>query len=310
MSTMEATVLLNPRCGQTLGLSPDELGRRLVEAVAEGGIAAKVRLTPGPELVAAARAALGRCDLVIAAGGDGTASAVAGALVGSETLFAALPLGTFNHFAKDLGQPDDWAAAAAALGQGEPRDIDVGEVNGRVFLNNSSVGAYPRLVRRRDQHRKRWGLPKALAMALATVEFAGRMPLARVKLEFDGESVFRWVTPFVLVGNNEFTGRPLSGRWRAQLNGGKLWVYTLPTLSVWRTAQAMLAASFRGLRDLRGCQARPASQLTVSTWRRRPPVAFDGEVARMPSPLRYRIRPGALRVLAPPPPSGKDEDNR
>src|SRR5512141_2991339 len=104
--------------------------------------------------------------LVLAAGGDGTINAVATALIGTDAVLGVLPLGTFNHFAKDLNIPLVLEAAVANIFHGEVASVDVGEVNGRIFLNNSSLGIYPGVVQEREAHQRK-GHSKWVAFAKA-----------------------------------------------------------------------------------------------------------------------------------------------
>ena len=94
-------------------------------------------------------------ELLIVGGGDGTISAAASALVGTETRLGILPLGTLNHFARDLGIPTDLDEAAKLIAAGAERRVDVAEMNGRIFINNSAIGLYPLMVVDRDVQRKR-----------------------------------------------------------------------------------------------------------------------------------------------------------
>lgn len=111
----------------------------------------------GAEMIATAEQALrDGAPIVVAGGGDGTINAVASVVVGSGTPFGVLPLGTLNHFAKDLNIPLELDAAIANVAQGVPHQVDVGEVNGRIFLNNSSLGLYPDIVRDRESSSAGW----------------------------------------------------------------------------------------------------------------------------------------------------------
>ena len=93
----------------------------------------------------------------MAAGGDGTINSVASAVVGSEKSLGVLPFGTMNHFAKDLHIPLDLEGAVNTIVAGHKTKVDVGEVNGRIFLNNSSLGLYPSIVRERQKQRDSMG---------------------------------------------------------------------------------------------------------------------------------------------------------
>ena len=193
------------------------------------GLDASVQVAEGGVLGGLARRAVANgARLVVAGGGDGTVSTVAAALVGTEASLGILPLGTLNHFAKDLGIPLDVSGAAAVIASGHTARVDVGEVNGRIFLNNSSVGLYPSLVYHRekseDQGRGRW---VALALALSRVWRLYR----RVRVSVSTGGVSRQIrTPFVFVGNNEYHLEGVRIGARARLDAGLLHVSMAPGL--------------------------------------------------------------------------------
>ena len=136
-----------------------------------------------------------------------------------------LPLGTFNHFAKDLGIPLDLEEAVGVVAAGHVRRVDVGEVNGRVFLNNSSIGVYPEVVAERDAVTRRFGWPKWAALVRAGVPAFARFPVLTLQLSGEGgTTVVR--TPFALIGNNRYEVAPLTLGERTRLDGGELGVYT------------------------------------------------------------------------------------
>ena len=136
--------------------------REVAAALRQVGILADVRSVSGPLLAGATRQAIvDGAELVIAGGGDGTISAVAGALAGSEAVLGVLPLGTFNHYARDIGIPPGLAAAAAALAAATPCALDIAEVNGHRFVNSSALGFYTKVVKERAEPRVRNRLGKA-----------------------------------------------------------------------------------------------------------------------------------------------------
>src|SRR5690606_10208238 len=145
-----------------------------------------------------------RPQALIVGGGDGSVSTAAQCLAGTGIALGVLPLGTLNHFARDLGLPLDWREAVEALAQAECRAIDVAEVNGRVFVNNCSIGAYAEAVRKRDALRSMHGTGKWWAMALATLAVFRR--LRRIRIRVTAGGVARPLrTPFVVVSNNQYT---------------------------------------------------------------------------------------------------------
>lgn len=290
-SGVRAVVIENERAG-TARAALDV--RRTLE---RAGVSAEVRVLPGSACAEAARAAVREgADAVVAAGGDGTVSAVAGALAGTGTPMGVLPLGTLNHFARDLGIPLELDAAARVIAAGAIRRVDVGEVNGRRFVNNSSVGFYPRVVRRRT--RLRAFLGKWLALVWGAIAVLLRLPRIRLRLRTEGVDA-PVVTPFLLVANGWYQPGLLRERQRAALDRGALSVYVArraSRLAFLRLAIRWLAGRGRD-EDVVLLSARA---LSVESRRRSLDVAADGEVLRLRPPLRYEIHPGALAVLAPP----------
>lgn len=287
------TCILNAAAGPGHGAAAsDEIGRLFAEA---GTPAHVVTVRDGAEVTVLAREAIGCGQVVVAGGGDGTVSAAAAALAGTGGVLGVLPLGTCNHFAKDLGLPLDLVGAVSTVLTGRVRTVDVGEVNGQVFLNNSSLGLYPKLVQGRVAEQKR-GHRKWVAFALAAA-FCLRHPSPLlVRLQVDGAPVRR--TPLLFVGNNSYGVADLHLGGRARIDAGQLWVcmaHNAGYAGLLGLAVRALAGRLRpGDLDMRN-----TTGVTVETQPRRVEVAWDGEVTTMISPLHYRIRPGALRVMVP-----------
>ncbi|SHH07899.1 Diacylglycerol kinase family enzyme [Massilia sp. CF038] len=254
----------------------------------------------GEEMIAAAKAALAEGLLiVVAGGGDGTINAVASVLAGTDTAFGVLPLGTLNHFAKDMGIPLDLDDAVANVAQGTPRRVDVGEVNERIFLNNSSLGLYPDIVRDREKQQRRLGRGKWLAALWAAIGALRRYPFLHISFTLDGGRAHTRRTPFVFIGNNEYTMEGFSIGERSRLDGGSLSLYVAQRpgrLGLLRLAWSALRGRLAQERDF---DVLSTASMEIDTHHPRLRVATDGEVTVMATPLRYRIRPGALRVIAP-----------
>lgn len=292
-SSSRPLVLLNARAG---GTSDD---RQLVaDALHSSQLEADVLEVKPTELTSTARAAIDRgVRLVIAAGGDGTINAVAAAVAGSQAALGVLPVGTLNHFARDLGVPSDLNQAARILAQGQVRQVDFGEVNGRLFLNNCSIGLYPSLVIRREEQRQRLGRGKWLAMLMAFLSLFKRYPLVRIALEARGQSQ-SCKTPLVFVGNNRYETDLLNLGRRQTLNGGELSVYFADAPSRLRLLRLVLRALFGKLGMETSFQVTCVKSLTIESRKRKLKVAMDGEVLRLVPPLQFRIRAGELRVVA------------
>jgi diacylglycerol kinase family enzyme len=258
-------LLINPRSG-----SGPPSAEALAGAAGERGIRCHVLGgddDPG-ELAAAAEA-----DVLGVAGGDGSLAAVATAALDRGLPFVCVPFGTRNHFARDLGLDRDDPLGALAAFDGEERRVDVASVNGRLFLNNVSLGAYAALVHRREGHRRR-------REALAGARALWRVLRARhgLRARVDGEPVEARV---LLVANNAYRLDLFTLGERETLDEGRLHLYAaagrLP-----RTWTERAAASFR-----------------VEVPRASVRAAADGEPLVLEPPLEFELRPRALRVLVP-----------
>lgn len=297
MTRRRLIAIVNDAAGAN-GTSP--VAGQLTDIFTAAGIDARVVLArDGAEIAARARAAVReRPQIVVAGGGDGTINAVAAELLGSDIMLGVLPLGTLNHFAKALRLPTDVDAAARVIVDGHALSIDVGEVNGRIFLNNSSLGLYPRLVRRRENQQQQLGRNKWLAAVWAAATLLRRHRFLHVRLCVDDAEIDRR-TAIVFVGNNAYRMSGLSIGERERLDAGELSVY-LPRRSGRRGLVLLALRALVGrLREAEDFDALFSPAFEIQTRRARVPVAIDGEVALFDAPLRYRIRPGALRVIAP-----------
>lgn len=264
---------------------------------AAGCRAEVIALERGDDPAVAARKVSSRASIVVAAGGDGTVSSVAAAIVDSPAALGVLPLGTLNHFAKDLHIPLDLADAIAVVVAGHIDRIDVGQVNDRVFVNNSSIGIYPSIVEERDALRQR-GHRKWPAMVLATLRIVRKYRGVAVGVDIDGRRQ-TWRTPFVFIGNNAYDIDGLRVGGRARLDEGQLVVYRAPRMLA-RQLPLLVIKALVGRRKAGDFQILPARDLWIDAGRaRRLRVAVDGEVLVMRAPLHYRARPKALRVVVP-----------
>ncbi len=276
---------------------------RSVAEIAELFLAAGSRaqitiLLRGQDFADAARTAAARASIVVAGGGDGTVSGVAEGLIGTPAVLGVLPLGTLNHFAKDLRIPLDLEKAVGTIAAGRVSCIDVGTVNGRTFLNNSSIGIYPDIVEAREDLRRQ-GHRKWSAFVLATFRVLRHYRGVLVRIDADGvQSVRR--TPFVFVGNNEYTieGTGLGGR--TKLDGGRLVAYLTPRLRARDLPMLFVRALLGRARESGGFEILSALEVWVDTPRsRQVRVSLDGEITTMAAPLHYRTCPGTLKVLQP-----------
>jgi diacylglycerol kinase family enzyme len=252
-------------------VAPSQLADRIREAVREGA------------------------TRVLVAGGDGSIGSAAGALAGTGVELAILPTGTLNHLAKDLKLPLDLAEAAAVAHQGSIASIDGATLNGRLFLNTSSVGAYVTFVRARERLEPRLGY--RIASFVTFIRLLMRLPLFRVTLQVEG--VARdYLTPLVFIGVGERELRlPTLG---ARVENGKpgLHVMVIRRRSGARSLALALAAIARGLRAVSRTPAMDA--FLVESCRIAPrtrTAAADGELVTLDPPFDYEHRPDCIKVV-------------
>jgi diacylglycerol kinase family enzyme len=258
-------LIINPRAGDERP-SADELR----EEAEQRGIEARL-LGEDEDLVEIARSApAGPLGM---AGGDGSLALVADVALERDLAFVAIPFGTRNHFARDLGLDRDDPLGALAAFSGHERRIDVGRVNDRLFLNNVSLGLYARLVHRREHHRKR----RALFARLRALALLLRQP-GSLGFSIDGAPVSARV---LLVANNDYKLDLFSLGERERLDEGRLHLYAAEGVLP-RNWEERADESFR-------VDARAG-------WVR---AAVDGEAERLQTPLDFKIEPRALRVLVP-----------
>ena len=236
-------------------------------------------------------------DLLVAAGGDGTVSTIAAAAVRSGKRFGVLPCGTLNHFARDTGIPLDLDAAAAVLAAGHTRALDIGVVNDHIFINNASIGAYPRMIWERSRARER-GLPRPIAMTLAVTRTWFDLRSVTARLSVDGRELVRR-TPFIFVGNSEYevTGTDIGKR--MTMTDGKLSLYMAPRFGRGHALLLPLHVLFGTLEKHERFEAIQAASITIDMPRPRVSVALDGEVRILESPLHFSVHHGALITVVP-----------
>src|SRR5512138_3292265 len=290
-------VLLNRSSG---GSDAREIPDRIRDAFRSAGADAQVlTAADGERLLALAReAATGESAAVVAAGGDGSVGSVASVLVRTGKPLGVLPLGTLNHFAKDLGIPLDLEGAARTIVEGRVAKVDVGEVNGRIFVNNSSLGLYPRIVQRREKQREKLGWGKWPAFVWATLHALHRHRSLDVLVTADGHEIRRR-TPFVFVGNNFYEMEGFDVGTREHLDRGELSAYLAPGAKPADLVLFALRALIGRLQGVPGFEGLRTPELRIETRGDRARVATDGEISIVRTPLRYRVLAGALAVIVP-----------
>lgn len=252
--------------------------------------------------------------VVVAVGGDGTINAVANLVLDSGCLFGALPQGTFNYFGRTHGIPEEIAASLQDLLHGEPVPVQVGQVNGHVFLVNASVGLYPELLEDRESFKQKYGRSRLVAIGAAIATVFGRHRQLQLTLEQDGkQTMLRTTTLFI--GNNrlqlEQVGMPQA---EAVVQGqlaaiavrplGKLamlWLGACGALGRLGDAEHVVGFSFRSLTVATRGKFRNVSGHSKSAFKKQQgkqiKVAADGEIMYLQTPLEFQVAPQPLMLI-------------
>jgi diacylglycerol kinase family enzyme len=302
-------VLLNSGAGTLREGDDDAVVSRIEEALTAGGHQVEVVTAPGGELQSRLdeRLSRDRPDTVIVGGGDGTVSGVAAALCETGIAMGILPLGTMNLFARSVGMPLDLDEALAALTGATTRNVDLGEVNGRIFIHHVSMGLQPRLVAMREKADYGSRVGKIFATFRALLAIMRRPPRLQVRVTLEGE-VLDIQTPALVVSNNMFGPNHLP--YADALDRGVLGIYICTSHHPVDVAQVTLEAllgSWHARDRVKTLSARSITVERRSRRRQRIVATVDGELVTFEGAIEMKIRPGCLTVLAPEPRQPSEE---
>jgi YegS/Rv2252/BmrU family lipid kinase len=302
MSQAPYFVILNANAGtaNAIGITAEGLQAlfkengmdAIIDDESEVGIAVRIE-----------RAMKSGAGTIVAAGGDGTITALAAALVDTDRQLAILPLGTVNALAKDLKVPLDLPSAVAALQTSESRRIDVGEVNGRIFLHKVVIGLIPGMAAGREKIRGRYDVSAKIGFLRYFFRRLARAKRMAVAIETDnGARRVERVQALAVASNayDEGLGQFFS---RQSLDRGTLTLYVLSHFTLGdflRLTTGMLMGHWQ---DDKALRMESVKTVTITTHKSLMKVMFDGEVESLQTPLQFAIRPLALTVLVPPAPT-------
>jgi diacylglycerol kinase family enzyme len=298
-SHMRCHAILNRRAGTIIGAGPEAFEKKLEHAFREAGHSISIE-TVEPKQMAErlVKAAGDNYDALIVGGGDGSVNAAAAALLGRKTALGILPLGTLNRLAQDLGISVNIDEALAQLVDAEPRAIDVGEVNGNIFLCNSFIGLPPLVSERRQSLRGRPLLERLFGYLKIPVELArGARRLALVIDDSETPRPCRALT--VVVSNNAYSEAANLIPKRRALDEGKLGLYVSKHRTLAQTALLLLRAALGRWNGDPKLESQELERLTIRSRAKKLRVSNDGELLWLETPLNYCIRPKALMVLRP-----------
>ena len=253
-------------------------------------------------LVATARDAVAQArqaeGIVVAAGGDGTLNAVASQVLGQGVPFGILPQGTFNYFGRRYGISQDTEPALRGLLGGELRPVQVGLLNGRLFLVNASLGLYPQLLEDREAYKQRFGRSRLVALWSGLVTLLRAPRQLSLRLEYEGR-VRDLRAPTLVVGNNRLQLEHI-GIDPTELDHNRLVAMATRPVGTLALYGLLLRGLFSRLGDAEHVVNFAFDRLAVSIrGRRRVKVAMDGEISWMDAPLEFKVSETPLPLVVP-----------
>lgn len=305
------TVILNRESGTIMKLGPDLVAEGLGEIFEELGCHAEIRQLAGNEIQAALEAARdGISDAVIVGGGDGTVASAATVFAGHDKPLGILPLGTFNLAARDIGMPLDWKEAARLLVDAPETEMDLLDVNGKLYLCLVVLGFYPAQVMGRPEYHGSW-IIKSLRTMFSSLRSAATFPPLDLRLS-DGGIIHQHHTRMTLVANNDYEDMFGIIPKRKSLDAGYFTVYILKHQSRFGLLKSCLTWLLGRWKQDKEIATLHATELEIDVKRkRRVAIMMDGEVEKIKVPFSIKLKPKALRVIAPrldePPPPAPQE---
>jgi diacylglycerol kinase family enzyme len=283
--TVKLTVVYNAKSGSALNAKAI---RDLCERL---GVTVEKLVPVGPHIKKDLSPAVNAGATIAAIGGDGTLSAVAGIIAGTRAVLLPLPGGTLNNFTKTLGIQQDIDKALAKALKSKPSKVDVASVNGTYFINNSSIGLYPRSLRYREKVEGTVG--KWPAAVVSTFRALFQFHKYHVSI---GDDDFK--TPFIFIGNNDYHFDDSVDGLRDRLDAGVLSVYIVKSSRRSALLKILFASLFHKLDSVDSFDYRKTKKLVINTKKTRAvSVSHDGEVSKIRSPLTYEVHAKHLNIL-------------
>ncbi|MEQ8921649.1 MAG: diacylglycerol kinase family protein [Roseovarius sp.] len=290
-------VIMNGKSGRR---DTDGVPGQIRQALSNRAPSAELRiLDSGSDLLPATRKAVKEgFDMIVAAGGDGTVSGVASVLRGTGVTMGILPLGTFNYFARSLDIPTEIPAAVDLLCEGAARPVRIARINDRVFLNNASLGAYPAILKTREDVYRRWGRRRIAAYWSVLVTLVTlRRPL-RVRIEAD-DKVLERRTPLIFAVNNAFQLNQIGLQGEEDIAKGRLALFIAPDTNRWGMLRNALLLALGLAEREKEFDFLAADRIRIINNERRHDIACDGERDRMKAPYDLQVIENELKVVAP-----------
>ncbi|WP_252733569.1 diacylglycerol/lipid kinase family protein [Paracoccus marinaquae] len=306
LSRRRLCVILNLGSGRKDGR---EFAETLGKALKPRCAGFDLRQTPrGSDLVEMAQQAVADgFDIIVAAGGDGTQSAIAGALTGTEAIMGILPGGTFNYFARDLGVGESLEDALDTIREARVERIDIGLIENLVFLNNVSLGAYPHILKTRETIYRRWGRSRVAAYwsVLVALRRLRRPMVLTARLEGEAR---QFTTALLFVARSAYQLESFGLDGVEAVRNGQFAVLIARARKPLPLLRSALRLAFGFSAQDSDFDLIVTDELTIETPKKRLLIAHDGEKTVMASPLHLQVRQGALQVLLPADGTNKTRD--
>ncbi|GEP41988.1 diacylglycerol/lipid kinase family protein [Brevifollis gellanilyticus] len=292
-------IVLNEEAGTVVRLGRKQVIETVTQAFRESEVRITLHAVPGREVERHLKdAAASEADAVIVGGGDGTVASAATLLAGRNKTMGVLPLGTFNLAARDLGMPLDLEEAGKALVTAPVVPMDAMELNGKLYLCLMVLGFYPALKMAAPEYHG-WWIFRALRTLRDSLRQAATFPSLGLTLVHEGKAI-ECRTRAVIIANNDYEDVFGVLPKRESLDGGFFTVH----LSTHRSRYGMMKSFFAWLfgrwKEDREVKRLRTTELEIHARKKRHlPVMMDGEVDRLPLPLKITLKPKALNVLAP-----------
>lgn len=236
--------------------------------------------------------------IIVAAGGDGTLNSVAQVLQHTQICMGIIPLGTFNYVARALNIPLDPFMAAKVITHGKPQPIHLGNVNGYVYLNNASIGLYPKIIEQREAYNTRFGRFRSVAMVSGLIVLLREQQKLKLRLTVDGKQL-PIETPLVFFGNNQLQLADMKLALAQCAAEGKLAAVAITQLTRWQMIKLIHRFQQGLFEQAPEVSSFCATEIKIESRRKCMKVAIDGEIIKIDTPLLFNVRHDALKIMVP-----------
>lgn len=236
--------------------------------------------------------------VIVAAGGDGTLNSVAQELKHTQIRMGIIPLGTFNYVARALDIPLEPMAAAQVIVEGMARSVHVGTINDYIYLNNASIGLYPKIIEQRELHNARYGRFRVVAMVSGFAVLMREQLRLKLRMTIDGAQT-PIETPLVFFGNNQLQLQDMKLTLADCVAQGKLAVVAITPLTRWKMIKLIHQLQLGTFEQAAEVRSFCADQIKIESRTRLMKVALDGEIVKIQTPLVFKVAHNALQVMVP-----------